>query len=452
MGRQLVRFNRNSDFRAIDEVSSVVSAVLNAPHAVKRRLRFPSGSLMDASISTSCSDYENHLKVDRIMYNAYGDLMSKARITQIDLRMQYNYDDHSGLSVHAMQNDAIRQFLVEFTEEQQSTLMEAVANLRLSQEMSEIAETDVNINNDRISPRRGAPVISTPKNNVEAHQTDGSELSSIISIQIPQIEMPATKFGDVVRTHPCSDTFVYAGSNMMNEFYEDQPTGVVEVSSDSSGSTISSHGSEFDSFQSQLTNANQNFNFSPASDSSSEFNGFDPYDTDINTKSSPTMSAASVQSRFFAETFEPFDQFMVSQSCASQPSCSNWLSNSNLTQVDASGFVLPSPNTSTFSAITSQANSQSHRQRPNLSNIKKSPLTSQSFENVAYNSDFGSNPFGHSSKTSSGSLFHFSAPGTSTGIHHFGIFPFEHHIYLNEIPFSEKRFVKSKSIELERKF
>lgn len=205
VGRQILRAGD------ITDTATVISSIINFPladsqnqqrHNQRRhRLRrfnnknADNGSFADTRASganaTSIAEsaYDEHLKIDRILYNIFGDMMSIARTTQMEFQTYSGGDDNEKCDA---QNDAVENFLATFVHEQSDELIEAMANLNLSLEMStpsvepivpnqqNAAAAAATADNDHIL--RTTNSVRTPRGNDDI---DGgfSDKSSIISIQ-----------------------------------------------------------------------------------------------------------------------------------------------------------------------------------------------------------------------------------------------------------------------------
>lgn len=169
----------------VDEVASVVTAVINTSTAPRRRRRLAAPT----EASTTSSEYEDHLKIDRILYNAFGDMMSIARNTELDWMAHYNDEENYGMSLEDAQNAAIENFLIEFLREKQESFIEMISKLNLSQEMPDPPSDNGNDVREEEQMVRSEPSIV---NNPVASDDSGN--SSIISIQniiVPHSFVPA---------------------------------------------------------------------------------------------------------------------------------------------------------------------------------------------------------------------------------------------------------------------
>lgn len=202
----------------ISDMATVISSMINFPIAGgqnrerrrRRRLRFDKQNATNslAGVNTSAgsqatttnSEYDEHLKIDRILYNFFGDMMSIARTTQIEFENYSNGDENEKCSA---QNEAIENFLAGFIHEQSDEFIEALLNVDLLAEIStpsvERIPNDENRqvatvsggggdnagNNDQIVRNNNLPSVENAMVVNDNDDGDGnfSEKSSIISIQ-----------------------------------------------------------------------------------------------------------------------------------------------------------------------------------------------------------------------------------------------------------------------------
>lgn len=172
MGRQILQLNRNLQAGDSSDMRTVISSMINFPdqngeRRRQRRLRFNKQSAADnlagasdngvSQTITSNSDYDEHIKIDRILYNCFGDLMSITRTTQIEFQTYSSGDENDKCNA---QNEAIENFLAQFIHGQSNEMTEALTNLNLSAEMStpsvEPIANDVNRQNSAAASDGGA--------------------------------------------------------------------------------------------------------------------------------------------------------------------------------------------------------------------------------------------------------------------------------------------------------
>lgn len=117
------------------------------------------------------SEYEDHLSIDRTLYNVYGELSSLVRATAFE----WHYIDYKRADTNLInsQNDVIHNFLQSFVENRQDNLIEAFENLSLSQEI--LAESE---------KQKSKAVQAEALPSINCNFDRGSDQqSSIISIQ-----------------------------------------------------------------------------------------------------------------------------------------------------------------------------------------------------------------------------------------------------------------------------
>lgn len=172
MGRQILQLNRNLQAGDSSDMRTVISSMINFPdqngeHRRHRRLRFNKQNAADnltgasdnavSQTITSNSDYDEHIKIDRILYNCFGDLMSITRTTQIEFQTYSSGDEKDKCNA---QNEAIENFLAQFIHGQSNEMIEALTNLNLTAEMStpsvEPIANDVNRQNSAAASDGGA--------------------------------------------------------------------------------------------------------------------------------------------------------------------------------------------------------------------------------------------------------------------------------------------------------
>lgn len=394
MGKQIVRLNQNV---AVDEVASVVSALINTSTAPRRRRRIATHS--DAT--TTSTEYDDHLKVDRILYNAFGDIMSIARNTEIDWMANYNDEQNDGISLNNAQNDAIDNFLMNFIQEQRESFVEAIENLSLSQEMPEpSAENGNSVNNDQIVSE--SPIV----NNATVVNADDSEASSIISLQHVVAPYPVAAANDSLNqdrsvSHINGENVSNVATIHSNQRMSLQPRASSNpraASNSNSKSPLTSKsysppGNQFDnasqfsfgglSFHSDIGN----MRYSPSSDGSSYTQrhendpfSFDPrqnfqFDMDFDQNQPP-----NTQSRFFAQ------QLNSSQSqkhLMTSPNDDSFLDIQFSQQQEDFGdlgrpFI--------FQSYSSKNIPASQQRRLNLGNIRKNAATNRSYLSTETNS------------------------------------------------------------------
>lgn len=400
MGRQIVRLNQNV---AVDEVASVVSAIINTSTVPRRRRRFTTHS--DAT--TTSTEYDDHLKIDRILYNAFGDIMSIARNSEIEWMAQYNDEQNAGISLNNAQNDAIENFLMDFIQEQRDSFVEAIGNLCLSQEMPEPPEENVNnVNNEQIVPSEGSIV-----NNTAVVNADNSEASSIISVQRVVAPYPVA----AARESFDQDRSVshISGENVSSNAatIHSDPRMVLQPRASSNPKVTSNYDSKtpmtsksYSPPENSYGNASQfsfdglsfhsdigNMHYSPSSNGSSHTQRhqndpfyFDPtqnfqFDMDFNQSQQPIT-----QSKFFTQ---PLNQSQSQNDLMRSPNDDSFLDvQFSQQQEDFGDLGRPF----TFQSFSSKTIPDSQQQRrPNLSNIRKNTVTNRSLTHLPTGSNSG---------------------------------------------------------------
>lgn len=387
----------------LDDARTVVSAIINID-APRRRRRF-APSLMDES--TTSSEYIDHKRIDRILYNEYGDIASIARNAMVEWDMRY--ENNSNISVEDAQNDAIHRFLADFIHEQQDDLIEALAILDLHQYITnaptEIASHAPNVHNNPSIIRTTSP--NTPP---IVGQTDtASGKSSIISIQrvphemqqFPTLERSSSSSSSSNSEYSQSSSYrVTTISNRNDHRTITSPrtptnntnfnvsSGGLENSISYSGSSYSTSEDEDDdsyipaSFD---TSPNAHDSIGEADDfvvNSSNFHLDDAISDRIQTPFHQNRTTSRSQS-----SFQPFERSqshhdLFSQSNFNENQC---FSTYFLQQEDNNDITSPEPfQFTSFSPISS-----SQRNQPNLSNIRKVTQASQSLVNLPSGSDSG---------------------------------------------------------------
>lgn len=392
----------NARASLLDDARTVVSAIINID-APRRRRRF-APSLMDES--TTSSEYIDHKRIDRILYNEYGDIASIARNAMVEWDMRY--ENNSNISVEDVQNDAIHRFLADFIHEQQDDLIEALATLDLHQYITNApTESASHAPNEHNNPS----IIRTTSPNTPpiVGQTDNaSENSSIISIQRVPHEMQLPPILERSSSSSSSNTEYSQSSSYRvttNSNHSDHRTitsprtptnntnfnvssGGLENSTSFSGSSYSTSEDEDDdsyipaSFD---TSPNAHDSIGDADDfvvNSSNFHFDDAISDRIQTPFHQNRTDSRSQSSFqlFERSQSHHDLF--SQSNFKENQCS---STYFLQQEDDNEITSPVPfQFTSFSSISS-----SQRNQPKLSNIRKVTQTSQSLVNLPSGSHSG---------------------------------------------------------------
>lgn len=123
----------NSDVGSFDVADSVAELAIRGIQQPNQRMfpRYNAKSVRSTTITSTDFD-EDHLKIDRIMYNLYGDIASITRKVQCDYEHFKNVGINVEIPMRVAQNNAIKQFLAEFISEQPESLITAISNLNLS--------------------------------------------------------------------------------------------------------------------------------------------------------------------------------------------------------------------------------------------------------------------------------------------------------------------------------
>lgn len=216
VGKELLRNMPDSRLRFEKPETVVSEAIENSERPNKRRHRMPRmGSFGTGSVgnTTQSTDEDQHLALDRILYNAYGDVASIVRKVQVEHEMNGGRigDKESDAILRNAQNAAIKQFLFNFLGQQPDALLEALSMLKLSPE-TDNQSNPVESNNGLSAQSRNASTIS------RVSETQ-HEMSSNISIQNRQIV-------DRYISQPASPTIM--ANNMAERGYS-MPDTVVQT-------------------------------------------------------------------------------------------------------------------------------------------------------------------------------------------------------------------------------
>lgn len=137
IGSNLLQLIPNSQASQITCGHSIISAVYTSTEALrqKRRLRQFETSIVAGMVrqASTAADGINDdlLKIDRILYNAYGDINSIVR--RVKLYDETHADDSvASLDVRRTQNESIRHLLADFVKQQTDGLIEAFVRLRFT--------------------------------------------------------------------------------------------------------------------------------------------------------------------------------------------------------------------------------------------------------------------------------------------------------------------------------
>lgn len=408
--------NQNSQIQRMNDGASVVSAMINPVATLRRRQRFGNHSANHSSTSSN-TDYEVHLKIDRILYNAYGDILSVGRTAQIDWENQYHEDENCDITMEDSQNDAIGRFLIEFIQEQPDDLIDGIANVDLS---TVHTEKESNESHSKDNNQTVHSSLSFPKNTNTENAVDDveihSEQSSIISIQNRPIPLNSASRVDETLQESCAGNFgsnskaLTGNASEISSGHEAVIPGSLSTPRTYSIRTIASSGthSRFSlgdtplkgnvgghipsSFGgSRFEPRQRNSHSDTFSLNSEECFEFSDFNTDINLdaiheeqlpdffhteqqKSQPT-NAFTPTNHFGNEHLFPSEYF-------SEPFDDD---NFSSYQDDIDDFGNPlSDRDSEFGmgSFTSHVSSSAQKQRPNISNIKKTAMESRSLTNL----------------------------------------------------------------------
>lgn len=376
LSRQMLQTNRLQIGR-IDDMASVVSSAMNAS---RRRRRFAThqDNFSGASGTTLSSVYDDQMKIDRVFYNAYGDIMSLARSAELDWMNHYNDEENVGIGLEEAQNDAITPFLMQFVQEQDEVLIEAVVNLNLSQEMPEPSEEN---NSLQTRQRDNVPMNTTAVAKVEESDMDTSSVISIQRVVAPRsikkplktqnvtnskafmvvtretIERvapsPKTLTNTSLQTPPRS--FLMFGNSIAVDLFQDTPS----VSSicnfiPSSGSSSSAY-----------------LSLSPDGNHSIQNSQFDNFQMNTNYTQSPPngdFGGSLIDSTAFGLFNQPSMRSQSQNDLFDEPNNTGfWNSHFSLHDINVT-------------SESSQISSQSHR--PNLGNIQRVARASRSVINL----------------------------------------------------------------------
>lgn len=167
VGRDILKWIPNLQTN-IDCGNSVISAVHNDPKAMKRKRRqnqFASSLCGVSSTGAStATDYniEDHKKIDRILYNLYGDIVSIMRKVKVYYET-HPCDDYE-VTVRRTQNESIRHFIEEFVKQQPEDLIEAISKLKITSNSSD----------GDVSERMVSSIVETSDNSIAEHRTGPS--------------------------------------------------------------------------------------------------------------------------------------------------------------------------------------------------------------------------------------------------------------------------------------
>lgn len=420
--RQILQFNRTlaGSIDNVNDVASVISAGINITASKRSRRPLVQDNLSEVSASTTSAMYDDHLKIDRILYNSYGDIMSLARNSELEWLVQRNDEDNSGISVNDVQNEAIIPFLVDFVQEHQDGLIEAIGKLNFSLEKSAAENLHKSKNVEPSINNEASPMIIETQNDEEdvvdkRNDDRDSDKSSIISIQhsIVPCSVVAEK-RDSVRIFPRDHSHSSMCNNGSFENASRMATNQSEIRKSKSPPNLPSHSSstipsDFQINCGYTSPPSVNFEYYGSSSSSGSYNssqskisqddsfyahstqrfGFDNFQWDRNNGQnrtnddiSPNPSVADSQSRFFG-SFQPFMRTQSQNDIFTTPDDHFSFLNVDPTHQH---FATSSMKSFELPSFSSQNCSQSQRSRPNLGNIRKNATMNRSNANLSANS------------------------------------------------------------------
>lgn len=348
--------------------------------------------------STTSSEYDDHKKIDRMLYNEYGDVASIARNAIVEWDMRF--EDASNISLEDTQNHAIHRFFVEFVHEQQEDLIEALANLNVAHNMPDApTEYATNVNSD-------LPTIHTASPNemdFQSAEENGSVKSSIISLQhihvpyalnrmerSPVLEHSSEDSGE-------SDDYSNPSTNKVTTHLNNSDSRIISSprtptpARPYSNLILSSGSFENSIISESLSCHNDEDDFiSPSYNAFASEREFTSFNNDFFQE--PTQEfrfddtalqriRTNTQSESF---FQPFERSQSQNDLYSQPNYDlNRFSSAYFSQRD-DNFENVSPEPSQAPSFSSNTSSQ--RNQPNLGNIRKVAQTSQSQSLVRLNS------------------------------------------------------------------
>lgn len=189
--------NQRTNIEQMNDAASVVSAMINSSTANRRHRRFNNRleSLANQSSNVSNADSDVHLKIDRILYNAYGDIMSIARTAQISWEMKCIDDESCDRALEGIQNDRIDRFLMDFIKEQPDDLIEGILSLDFSN-ISDKSEARSKDSDQTVHSNLGFSDIVNSQHATEENIDENSKDSSIISTQRITIPSNAVSYVD----------------------------------------------------------------------------------------------------------------------------------------------------------------------------------------------------------------------------------------------------------------
>lgn len=196
VGKELLGTIADSQ-RQFDKAESLISDAIENTKGTRRRRLIPDTSSRScaastAAASTTKSEKEDHLAIDRVLYNLYGDIASIMRKVKTEYEENCGNsqlsDDSLMFEIKNAQNIGVKNFLREFIQRQPDSLIEAFTNLNFTSE----AEMSESMNENRENIENG-DVTQSDKSETDSLSERGSVTSgrvhnttsgsSIVSLQ-----------------------------------------------------------------------------------------------------------------------------------------------------------------------------------------------------------------------------------------------------------------------------
>lgn len=361
LSRKLMHLSRSAQISQLNDAGSVISAIINTPIDRRRRNRLANNL---GSLSTSSSVCDLYSRVDRIMYNGYGDIMSIARTTKMEFEMQYQNAENDDNTLLDTQNERIEIFLAEFCRDQPNNLIEAIGNVDISSEMATSPGMLTNVSHTNSSNNSNP---ENPEIDVDEPIENPTEKSSIISIQdfrvahgsVDEVNNSPTDRREPSTSLNCKKTSLLSvcpsnlpGSIRLTVRSQNRSKFSIENTD-----VIAQNSIENLNFNNSILGFNLDSKHTASNDSLIE--SFQPLDEEFNDFFPPatiTENDNFSSSKYFSQQVEDDTRFNEVTEDFDKPS-------SNSFQMD------------TFSMGTS---SQSQKQRPNIGNIRRAVAASRS--------------------------------------------------------------------------
>lgn len=198
VGKELLKNMPDARLRFEKPESVVSEAIKSSKQPNQRRPMLPMSGTCSAGKTTQSIDEDEHLALDRILYNAYGDIAGLLRKVQVEHEFNGGRigDKESDIILRNAQNVAIKEFLFNFYNQQPDALIEALSTLNLSSEID---------NNQSIPVEQNSEVSVQSRVPETPHQ-----MSSNVFNQ-------STQIADRYLSHPASPTVI--ANNMAERSY-----------------------------------------------------------------------------------------------------------------------------------------------------------------------------------------------------------------------------------------